>query len=172
MSLGHNSPSPMGLGDGSGVVLTMASGFSASTFPKDNTGTAGTYFCLKLWGVCAATPDLWGSSWGWWRLCLAVTWGGVKAACACTSRPWRSVSPARAQGWAALPPVLSFTLPKTPVLSTFCLRNPGFLVSLLLFEADLREQWGSVTRCQVRWLISITGEVQMLADKSLQGLMM
>jgi len=69
---------------------------------------------------------------------------------------------------AALPAIPALTLPKTAALSTCCTRSPGFSDSLPLFVADLREQRGSVTCCQVRWLI--TGGVQTLADKSLQGL--
>lgn len=60
MSLGPCRTAPAGLGEGSGVVLMMANGFSASTFPKDSTGAVGTCPCLELCGICAATPGLFG----------------------------------------------------------------------------------------------------------------
>lgn len=68
-------------------------------------------------------------------------------------------------------PMLAFILPKPVALSTCCSGSPGFSGLLPLFVTDLRERRGSVTLCQVRWLIIITGGVQTLADKSLQGLM-
>lgn len=170
MSLGHHSAAPTGLGEGSGVVLTMASGFSASTFPKDNMGAAGTHPCLELRGTCASHTSTFGkqlravfvSGSGAGRSAGSM-WLHTQPLESCVTRPGTRLGSAAAH--AGSHPSKN-SCPKHTLH-----QEPGFLVSLPLFVADLREQQGSVTRCQVRWLIIITGGLQMLADKSLQGLM-
>jgi len=76
MSLGHHSTAPTGLGEGNWVVLMVASGFSASILPEDNTGAAGTCPCFELCGTCAAMPVLSGSSQRR-RLSWAAAWGAA-----------------------------------------------------------------------------------------------
>lgn len=131
----------MGLGSGSGVVLMMASDFSASTFPMDNTGTADTYLLLPqaVRHMCSHTSPLGkqlrvvavvsGSDMGRCEGSMCLHIQALEICVTCLDTRLGSI--------ATLMP--AFTLPKTPVLSTRCTRNPGFLVLLLLFEADLRE---------------------------------
>lgn len=115
MSPGHHSTAPRELGKSSGLVLMMASGFSASSFPQDNTEAAGTYPSLELHSICAAMPVFLGSSRGCWS--LAAVWGEAQAAHGCISGPRGAASPAQGQGWAALVSMLVFTLPEPALLS-------------------------------------------------------
>lgn len=62
MPPGYHSTAPTGLGKGSRLVPMMASDFSASSFPQDNTEAADTYPSLELRCTYAATPALLGSS--------------------------------------------------------------------------------------------------------------
>lgn len=151
MSPGHHSTTPTGLGKGSGLVLMTASGFSASSFPQDNTETAGTYPSLELHSTCAAMPAVLGSSWG--CLSLAAAWGEVQVVHGCTSGPGELH---QGQGWAVLILMLVFILPTPAALSPLTEepQNFGFAPAF-----DQREQGVSITSYQVRWFIIITGGI-------------
>lgn len=165
MSPGHHSTTPTGLGKGSGLVLMMASGFSASSFSQDNTETAGTYPSLELHSTCAAMPAVLGSSWG--CLSLAAAWGEVQVVHGCTSGPGELH---QGQGWAVLILMLVFILPTPAALSPLTQepQNFGF--------APAFGSWPERTGSQHN---KLSGEVvyhyhwrnYMLSDKSLQGLM-
>lgn len=164
MPPGHHNTSPTGLGKGSTLVLMMASGFSASSFPQDNTEAADTYASLELHCTCAAMPVLLGSSWGCWS--LAVAWGEEQAA----HLDLGAALPAQGQGWAALTPVLVFILPAPAAL------NPLSQEPQIFGFASAFGSWPERTGSQHN---KPSGEVvyhyhwgsYTLSDKSLQELM-
>lgn len=128
MSPRHHSTAPMGLGKCSGLVLMMASGFSAPSFPQDNTEAAGTYPSLELHSTCAAMQHFWEAAEG---VCL---WQQGRSAGGAWLHIWArgAASPAQGQGWAALVPMLVSPLP-TPAALNLLSQEPQVFCFALAF---------------------------------------